>query len=118
MAHRGPHYFDISLPLTPDLPVWPGDDEVLVQPLSRIADGDDTNVTRLKFTSHVGTHVDAPWHFIDDGAKLNDLPVDRWIGPCLVVAIPEDTDRIEIEHLEAAEIPEGTERVLFRTSNS
>jgi arylformamidase len=118
MAHRGSHYFDISLPLTPDLPVWPGDDDVSVQPLSRIANGDDTNVTSLKFTSHVGTHVDAPWHFIDEGAKLNDLPIDRWIGPCLVIAIPDDAARIEVEHLEAVEIPEGIERLLFRTSNS
>ena len=78
MSHRGPHYFDVTLPLTPDLPVWPGDDDVTVEPLSRIAQGGSANVTSLKFTSHVGTHVDAPWHFIDDGAKLNDLPIDRF----------------------------------------
>jgi arylformamidase len=118
MSHRGPHYFDISLPLTPDLPVWPGDDDVSVEPLRRIANGDDTNVTSLAFTSHVGTHVDAPWHFVDEGAKLNDLSIDRWIGPCLVIQIPEDAQRIEVAHLAAADISEGTERLLFRTSNS
>jgi arylformamidase len=118
MSHRGPHYFDVTLPLTPDLPVWPGEDDVSVEPLSRITQGDSTNVTSLKFTSHVGTHVDASWHFIDDGEKLNDLPIDRWIGPCLVVSIPDDAKRIEVAHLEAAEIPEGTERLIFRTSNS
>jgi arylformamidase len=118
MSHRGPHYFDVTLPLTPDLPVWPGDDDVFVEPLSRIAQGGSTNVTSLKFTSHVGTHVDAPWHFIDDGEKLNDLPIDRWIGPCLVISIPDDAKRIEVAHLEAADIPEGMERIIFRTSNS
>jgi len=118
MHLRGTHIYDVTLPLTPDLPVWPGDDDVSVRPLSRIADGDATNVTSLAFTSHVGTHVDAPWHFVDDGAKLNDLPIDRWIGPCVVIQIPEDAKRIEPDHLEAAGIPDGTERLILRTTNS
>jgi arylformamidase len=118
MHLRGAHIYDVTLPLTPELPVWPGDDEVSVKPLSRIASGDITNVTSLSFTSHVGTHVDAPWHFFDDSAKLNDLAIDRWIGPCLVVQIPDDAKRIEPEHLEAANIPEGIERLIFQTTNS
>ena len=118
MQLRGTHIYDVTLPLTPDLPVWPGDDDISVQPLSRIANGDTTNVTSLAFTSHVGTHVDAPWHFVDDGAKLNDLAIDRWIGPCVVIQIPEDAKRIEPDHLEAAGIPDDTERLIFRTTNS
>jgi arylformamidase len=118
MHIQSPHIYDVTLPLTPDLPVWPCDDEVTVTPLSRIARGDTSNVTSLAFTSHVGTHVDAPWHFVDDGARLNDLPIDRWIGPCLVVRIPDEAKRIEPEHLDAANIPEGAERLIFQTTNS
>src|SRR5262245_17177952 len=106
MQLRGSHFYDVTLPLTPDLPVWPGDDDISVTPLARIASGDTTNVSALSFTSHVGTHVDAPWHFIDEGAKLNDLALDRWVGPCFVVQIPDEAKTIEPDLLEAAGIPD------------
>lgn len=110
--------FDVTLPLSPDLPVWPGDPAIEVAPVTRIADGDEANVSRLSLSSHSGTHVDAPWHFIAGGAKLDAIAPERWIGPCRVVAIPGDVTRIEPAHLEAAEIPPGTERLLFKTANS
>ncbi len=109
---------DISLPLSPDLPVWPGDPAVSVDAVSRVSAGDVANVSSIACSSHTGTHVDAPWHFVDNGAKLDEVPLDRWIGPCVVVDVPPDAKRIEPRHLDAAALPPDIERVLFRTSNS
>lgn len=109
---------DITVPLSPELPVWPGDPQVRVEPVMRIASGDIANVSGVSLSSHTGTHVDAPWHFIENGATLDDIPPERWVGPCVVVEIPAGAGRVEPEHLDAADLPSGTERLLVRTANS
>ncbi len=114
----GARVFDVSVSLSSDLPVWPGDPDVAVEPAARIARGDVCNVSRLALSSHTGTHVDAPWHFVDGAAKLDEIPPQRWIGPCFVARVPEDARRVELAHMEAAGIPPGTERLLLRTANS
>ncbi|MBM3146095.1 MAG: cyclase family protein, partial [Chloroflexi bacterium] len=55
---------DISLTIHPNLPTWPGDPKIELQRISKIEDGADANVTHLSATVHVGTHVDAPYHFL------------------------------------------------------
>src|SRR5688572_3039952 len=102
--------YDVTVPIQPGMPVWPGDPAVTIDPVSRIAAGEVANVSRIVMPSHVGTHVDAPWHFVEDGATLDQIPLERWIGPCLVVEIPQEADRIEVEHLEAIPLPSETTR--------
>jgi len=114
----GARIYDVSLPITRELPVWPNDPQVDIASASRIARGDVANVSRFSISSHTGTHVDAPWHFIDDGARLADIAIERWIGPCLVVEIPSQDSRIEPSHLNAITLLADTKRVLFKTSNS
>ena len=114
----GARIYDVTLPLAPGLPVWPGDPAIEVEPVTRIARGDVANVSRVVLSSHSGTHVDAPWHFVEGGTKLDQIPPERWVGPCVVVAMPEGVRRIEPEHLEAAQIAPGTERLLLKTANS
>ena len=114
----GARVFDVTVPISPDLPVWPGDPEVVVEPVTRIARGDAANVSRVTMSSHAGTHVDAPWHFVDDGARLAEIPLARWLGPCVVVHVADDVRRIEPANLEAAAISTETERLILRTANS
>jgi arylformamidase len=109
-------YFDISLPITDGMVTFPDDPEVRVRPHSRIADGDDANVTRLALGTHTGTHVDAPSHFMDDGRTVDNLELDRLIGPARVVQIPDAVKAIGEAELREAGI-EGEERVLLRTRN-
>jgi len=109
--------FDITLPLSPDLPVWPGDPLVTVEPALTIS-RDGANVSRVTMSSHSGTHVDAPRHVLPDGATVEQIPPGRWIGPCQVIRVPDDAALIEPAHLAAAAIPAGAERVLLRTGNS
>ena len=69
--------YDVTRPLSPDTPVYPGDPAIELTPVTQCAWGDDANVTRMVLTSHSGTHIDAPRHFFDAGT-----PVDRWIYRC------------------------------------
>lgn len=106
--------YDISLSIAPDMPVWPGDVNVEVTPVSRISQGAGANVSILRFSTHVGTHVDPPLHFIEGGMTVDEIPLDVLVGECLVYKI--DSPVITIADLEG--VPAGTERIIFKTRNS
>ena len=75
---------DISVPNGPGQHVYPGDPEPRIEAVRRIAGGDQCNVSFLHMGSHTGTHVDAPYHFLADGARLGEVALDRMVGPCIV----------------------------------
>ncbi|MBN1631206.1 MAG: cyclase family protein [Thermoleophilia bacterium] len=77
-------YFDLTLPLLPGMPVYPGDPEVRFT-AARTHETDGYQVTRLCLGSHSGTHLDAPRHFLAEGATLDEYRVDRLVGPGVVV---------------------------------
>jgi arylformamidase len=109
---------DISLTLSPDMPVWPGDPAVQLEKVSSMDAGDHANVSRLSAGVHTGTHVDAPHHFLNDGRTVESLPLEILTGPCYVTQIPDDMDVISAEVLERIPIADGTTRLLFGTRNS
>lgn len=109
-------WIDVTVPIGPQLPCWPGDPALHVERAASMDRGDAANVTKVAMGAHTGTHVDGPLHFLRDGASLDAWDADRMVGPARVVAIrgPRAIGRAE---LEAAGIGEG-ERVLLRTANS
>ncbi|MDO8587461.1 MAG: cyclase family protein [Armatimonadota bacterium] len=111
-----PIYHDITVPVSPETPLWPGDGPVRVEMVADMAKGAPANVSRLCLSSHTGTHVDAPFHFIRNGKKLPEIPLDTLIGPCWVAEFP-DLDAVDAVDLEAT-VPVGTERLLLKTRNS
>jgi arylformamidase len=82
---RDRRYYDISREIFSDLPVWPGDAEFQLLWSARIADGDPTNLGSVALGLHTATHVDAPFHTLDSGASIGDLPLDPFIGSAHVV---------------------------------
>jgi arylformamidase len=109
-------FYDITLPIAEGMLVYPDDPDVRVRPYSRIADGEDANVTELAFGSHTGTHVDAARHFIDGAQAVDALPLERLIGPARVIQIPQDVRAIGERELREAGI-DGERRVLLKTRN-
>lgn len=97
--------------------MWPGDPPIELQRLRSIADGDASNDSRLACSVHVGTHVDAPAHFIDRAPSVEYLPLDILTGPAVVIDLP-GADVITAEILASLDLPAGTERLLFKTRNS
>lgn len=110
--------YDISLTITPNLPVWPGDPSVILERISKMEEGKHNNVSTMALSAHAGTHVDAPYHFIADGKTIEQLSLDTLIGPAQVVELPPDCALITAEDLKKAGIAEGTIRVLLKTRNS
>lgn len=109
--------YDISLPISESLPVWPGDPPVRITYSSHLDLGDESTVSRLDFGAHTGTHVDAPAHFVPGGIGVDRLDLDLLVGPALVVHILE-APSLSSGLLESLDLPPETERVLFRTRNS
>ncbi|MEX2144246.1 MAG: cyclase family protein [Anaerolineales bacterium] len=110
--------YDISLNISADMPVWPGDGGILIQRVTTIESGADANVSRMEMGVHTGTHVDAPYHFLVDGNTVEDLSLKTLVGRAYVVHLRDDVNVITPEVLAAAGIPPRTRRVLFRTRNS
>jgi arylformamidase len=109
---------DISLTISPDLPVWPGDPPVELERIESMDEGAHANVSRLSGGVHVGTHVDAPHHFLNDGRTVDGLPLDVLAGPCYVTQLPDGIEAITAKVLKSISLPSGATRILFGTSNS
>lgn len=108
---------DISVPLHNGMPVWPDSNGIKIIRTSKIECGDQCNVSRLDCDIHVGTHIDAPYHFLDTGATIDELKLENLVGPAVVVHFP-DLNVIVADDLERLDIPDGISRILFRTRNS
>jgi arylformamidase len=104
---------DISLPVGPDTPVWPGDPPVLVEPVARIEAGDPADVSRLVLGTHTGTHVDPPAHFVPGAATVDVLPLDVLVGPAVVAQFTAGP--IDRAALESLALPKGSTRLLLKT---
>lgn len=92
--------------------MWPGDTAFELARTARLEDGDSVNLMRSSGTTHLGTHLDAPWHVDGDGARVESVPLAVLIGPGLVLDVRGGAGPVR-----AAELPEGAlpGRVLLRT---
>ncbi len=107
---------DISLPLDERLVVYPGDQRPVVKRLASIAEGDALTASELTIGCHVGTHVDAPAHFLSNGAAVTDLPLAHFHGPARVLNLTE-LEIVDEAAVRAARPPSGV-HLLLKTRNS
>jgi arylformamidase len=113
--------FDISVPITPGMPVWPGDPAVDLKQVSAISSGELVNITHLSMSVHTGTHIDAPKHFFDDGKTIGQIPLEKMVGEVLVMQIDDSANVISglvLKSHPAIDLLKDTRKVLFRTRNS
>jgi arylformamidase len=109
---------DISVPASEKTAVYPGDPKPRIHwPSWTHAKGNPANVGAYTGGLHFGTHVDAPWHFIPGGKKMQEIPLETWIGPAEVVDLTACEDCITAGDLDAANLPADAKRLLFKTRN-
>lgn len=70
---------DLSQPLFDKMPVYPGDPEVSIKEI-HILQKEGWNLRQVTVSTHIGTHVNAPYHMTTHGKTLDDLPLERFIG--------------------------------------
>ncbi len=105
---------DISLPLSPEMPVYPGLKPFNFERARSFQKGNNVNVTNLEFAVHVGSHLDTPSHFLPEGSTIEQVDLNRLMGPAQVIEV--DAACIEPAHLQAAGVQR--QRVLIKTSLS
>lgn len=95
------------------MPVWPGDTPFHYEVSWSKAESGSVNVGSISMSTHTGTHVDAPFHFDDDGKRIIELDLELYLGPARVVDMT-GKDSIGAKDLADVDL-EGMKRVLFRT---
>ena len=107
---------DVTVPLSADVPTFPGDPRFQMEFSHRIADGKPYNVARVTLGVHSGTHVDAPYHFLEDGATVEALPLEIMMGKVRVVQVAA-RDAIDLADVQSLDLTDEI-RVLFKTRMS
>jgi arylformamidase len=110
------NWIDISVPLRNGMVAWPGDAPFEIAPMLEIAQGDQCNLSRISTSAHIGTHMDAPRHYLAGAAGIETMPIAASIGKARVIEI-QDPVAIRTSELEPHRLAKG-ERVLFKTRNS
>lgn len=107
-------FYDITRTVSPTTHPWPQDTPYSVSPVLRIADGSSVNLMTMTTTCHIGTHADAYFHYEEDGAYANQMPLDAYLGRARVVTVtkrdgallPEDFAHVDLR---------GGERLLIHS---
>lgn len=108
--------YDVTLPLSEEMIIYPGDPPVSIERKSIISKNEATSkLSHYSFGSHSGTHVDPPIHFIENGLTVDKLPLELLMGRARVVEVT--APRIDAAVLEEFDFTADA-RVLFKTRNS
>ncbi|OZI17669.1 arylformamidase [Bordetella genomosp. 7] len=107
--------WDISPPVSPDSPVFPGDTAYQQRWTWSLGGDCPVNVSEIRMSPHIGAHADAPLHYRNGAAAIGAVPLEPYLGPCRVIHALDCGPLIRPEHLEhaAADLPP---RVLVRTA--
>lgn len=108
--------YDVTVPLSKELVVYPGDPHVKITRRTTINKDDaQSNLSRYSFSSHAGTHVDPPFHFIEKGVTVDNLPLDLLMGRARVIEVTAPViDEAVLDEFDFT----ADARVLFKTRNS
>ena len=111
-------WIDATATLDPaTTPVYEGDAPMSFEFLKDMRKGDGFTLSKYSLGAHSGTHIDAPMHFVRDGAPIDRVPLEPLIGPARVIDIPDS-----VQAITAAELNRhgwrGAQRVIFRTRSS
>ena len=109
--------YDISVPIRSGGLVYPGNPEIDISLQQAVAKGASANVSTIRFGSHTGTHADAARHFFDDGQPVDKIPLERLIGPALLVSFGDKVLSVGATELREHDV-KGHKRILIRTRNS
>ena len=110
-----PRIHDVTVPLAPGMLAYPGDPPFQLEPVQRLGEA-PCNLSRMVLTTHAGTHVDAPAHFLAEGTTVDHLPLEILLGKARVVELLS-RERVERVDLEALDLSDDL-RVLLKTRMS
>ncbi|WP_269850735.1 cyclase family protein [Methanosarcina horonobensis] len=119
--HLRKKIIDITVPISPSTPIFPGDPEPSVENICTL-EKDGFAVSKLVFGSHTGTHVDAPSHVLKDGPTVDNLNIESLMGQAVVLDFSRIngvlTDSILNKAYNGQKISESVSILLVKTQKS
>lgn len=109
---------DVTLTVQTGMTVWPGNIPVELYRKEKIEEGGMANNSNISMGVHTGTHVDSPYHFIPDGFKVDQIPLDTLVGLVDVFELPDRVKVIDAAIIKSLSFTPEVKRVLFKTRNS
>jgi arylformamidase len=106
--------WDISPPIAPDSPLFPGDTAFSQQWTATIEPGCPVNLSAITMSPHIGAHADAPLHYGNGAKTIGQVDLAPYLGPCRVIHAIGCGALVRREHLQHA-IAAVPPRVLVRT---
>ena len=103
---------DITRPLSEDILIYPGDK----RPVFRQVDRGQYLISDLQMSTHTGTHIDAPFHYLKSGDTIDTIPLSHIMGKCRVIDMTCAGTSITSHHLKGR--LDGIHRLLLKTSFS
>lgn len=109
---------DLTLTISQSIPTFPGSPKPQFLHWSSIRE-EGYNLELLFLSSHTGTHLDAPYHFVKNGIKINQIPIGRLIGKATLIKISKENDEAITKNNIVAfenkhgEIPDHSSIVFF-----
>lgn len=111
-------WVDVTATLDPaTTPIYEGDAPMKFEFLKDLRKGDAVTLSKYSLGAHSGTHIDAPMHFVRDGAPIDRVPLEPLMGPARVIDIPDAVQAIDAAELNRHDW-KGAQRVIFRTRSS
>jgi arylformamidase len=107
---------DISWPISPEMTAYKDKHEAIFTPVAEFA-RDHYRKSTITLSSHDGTHVDAPSHFLESGVTIDHVPLATLNGPCKVIDLVHCDEKITLTDVAACDINAG-DIILFKTKNS
>lgn len=106
----------LNHPLALDTPMYGGGEGLKIHQQSSISAGDTANTSRWDFPNHIGTHLDAPYHFFDQGRKISDYPPEYWIfNQPLLIDIPAEDGHLIAPEDVAGQLVTASDLLVLRT---
>jgi arylformamidase len=111
-----PSIIDISWPISPTMTAYKNKQTVVFTPIKTF-ETDKARESLISMSTHAGTHVDAPYHFLQQGITIDNFDLNSLVGPCKVIDLSHCDEKITAADLEKQSINQG-DRILLKTKNS
>jgi arylformamidase len=105
--------WDISPPIRPGIPVWPGDTAYAEARTWHLEGSCPVNVSKFTMSTHTGAHADAPLHYDPAGEPAGGMPLEAYLGPCRVIEVAGAGPLVRPEHI-AGRMQAAPPRILLR----
>ncbi|MBI5046555.1 cyclase family protein [Candidatus Micrarchaeota archaeon] len=89
-------YYDLTMSIDENTPVFPGDAKPEIAQSGSVKEG-GYNTKKLTIGSHFGTHIDVPYHMLEDGKKLTDFPIEKFIGQGVVIRLEDKMSLVGVK---------------------